>query len=241
MSDFFEKLKKGMGTAEEPISEKAEEIDTEEDESSLSTPSDEEETKAEEIEEKTEEKKEETKIEEKIEKPTPKKIDKAKKIKQTPEFKVKKLATESRTEDELEKKTGTSLKIQEEAAGKKPKQKKEKKWFSFGEEEGQLTIDVYQTENDLVIQTAIAGVGPEDMDITIERDVVTLRGNREKQYQENSDYFIQECFWGPFSRQIILPVEIDPGRAKASFKEGVLTIRIPKIQREKKMKISISA
>lgn len=160
-----------------------------------------------------------------------KKPRKLKKENKTPQFKVETLSAEPKK----------SLTIQTETAKKEPQEQKAKEWPSFGGgEEGQLTIDVYQTENDLVIQSAVAGVKPEDLDISIEREIITIKGGREKQCQENGDYFIQECFWGPFSRQIILPVEVDPGRAKAVFKEGILTIRIPKIQREKKMKINVS-
>lgn len=105
--------------------------------------------------------------------------------------------------------------------------------------EGQLAIDVYQTNSELVIQSAIAGVKPDNIDITIEDDVITVKGKRRKLTEEEGDYFYQECYWGSFSRQIISPVEIDPGRVDASLKEGILTIRIPKIVRNKKSKIVI--
>lgn len=107
------------------------------------------------------------------------------------------------------------------------------------EPEGELAIDVYQTENELVIQAAVAGVKIEDLDISIEKDVLAIKGCREKPFEEKGDYFTQECFWGPFSREIILPVEIDPNQTIAKMKEGVLTIRIPKILREKKRKIIV--
>jgi len=108
------------------------------------------------------------------------------------------------------------------------------------EVEGQLAIDVYQTKTDLVIQSAIAGVKPENLDISMEKDVVTIKGSREKPFEEEEgDYFLQECYWGVFSREIILPVEVDPNRATAEMKEGILTIRIPKIEREKKRKIVV--
>lgn len=113
----------------------------------------------------------------------------------------------------------------------------EKKWF---ESEGQLTVDVYQTEEEVVIQSAIAGIQPEDLAISIENDMVIIRGNREKPFEkEKRNYFYQECYWGPFSREIILPEEVDSSKAKAGMKQGVLTIRIPKIEREKKKKIIV--
>jgi len=114
----------------------------------------------------------------------------------------------------------------------------EEKWF---EPEGQLAIDVYQTDKDLVIQSAIAGVKPENLDITMEKDILIIKGSREKPYKENGDYFSQECFWGLFSREIILPAEVDPNRVKAEIRNGVLTIRIPKTLREKKRKIIVTS
>jgi len=105
--------------------------------------------------------------------------------------------------------------------------------------DGQLTVNVYQTENDLVLQSAIAGVKVEELDVIIEDDVITIKGNRPNPLAENGDYFIEECYWGPFSRKVILPVEVDSTRADAAMKEGILTIRIPKIQREKKKKLTI--
>jgi len=105
--------------------------------------------------------------------------------------------------------------------------------------EGQLSVDVYQTKSELIIQSAIAGINPESLNIVLENDVITIRGNRKKPIEEQGDYFIKECYWGTFSREIILPVEIDPSRAKASMKQGVLIIKIPKIFREKKRKISV--
>lgn len=113
----------------------------------------------------------------------------------------------------------------------------EEKWF---EPEGQLAIDVYQTEKELVIQSTIAGIKLDDLDISIEGDKVSIKGKRERPIEEEErNHFYQECYWGPFSREIILPVEVDPSRAEASFKEGILTIRMPKIEREKKRKLVV--
>ena len=126
----------------------------------------------------------------------------------------------------------------EEEVEEKLEAPKKEKWF---EPEGELAIDVYQTETDLVIQSAIAGVKPEFLDISMERDVVTIKGAREKPFEEEGDYFTQECYWGPFSREVILPVEVDPDRAEATMKEGILTIRIPQILREKKRRIKVKS
>jgi len=145
-----------------------------------------------------------------------------------PELKIRK----EKDYDLPEKRVLPSAKT-EPSTGQK---EKEKNWF---EPEGQLAIDVYQTENELVIQSAIAGVKPENLDISIESDVITIRGSREKPFEDEENYFTQECYWGPFSREIIMPVEVDPNRAKATMKEGILTIKIPKIERERKRKIII--
>lgn len=106
--------------------------------------------------------------------------------------------------------------------------------------EGELTVDVYQTDEEIVIQSAIAGIEPEDLDISIEKDMITIRGKREKQFEEKEkNYFYQECYWGRFSRKIILPVEVNSSKISASMKNGILTIRIPKIEGKKKTKISV--
>jgi len=106
--------------------------------------------------------------------------------------------------------------------------------------EGQLAIDIYETEDDLVLQTAIAGVDAESLDISIEKDLLIIRGERKNPAKEaKKNYFVQECFFGPFSREAILPREIDPGHTKAAMEDGILTIRMPKVERDKKRKIVI--
>lgn len=100
---------------------------------------------------------------------------------------------------------------------------------SGDEQEGQLTVDVYQTPDAIVIKSTIAGVKPEDLDVSITNDMVTIRGSRrhDEEIQEE-DYFYRECYWGSFSRSIILPVDIVAEKADASLKDGILTIRVPK-------------
>lgn len=106
--------------------------------------------------------------------------------------------------------------------------------------EGELAIDVYETDNDFIIQSTIAGVKAEDLDITIENDIVTIRGSREKQVtQDTKKHYYQECYWGAFSRQVILPEEVDGSGAQATMKDGVLTLRIPKTIKVQKHKIKV--
>lgn len=131
-------------------------------------------------------------------------------------------------------------KIKEEIQiGKKKveKEKTEKEWLT---PEGKLTIDVYKTDEEIIIQAPVAGVRPEDLNISTKGDVITIKGYREKPVEvEKQDYFSQECYWGKFSRQIILPEETDPGRTEAAIKNGILTIKIPKIHREKERIVEI--
>jgi len=129
------------------------------------------------------------------------------------------------------------IRVEKEPDRERVEVPKEKKWF---EPEGELTVDVYQTDNEIVIQSAVAGIKPEDLDISIENDMITIKGIREKFLEkEEKNYFYQECYWGRFSRKIISPVEIDGSRAKATIKQGILTIRIPKIERKKKRRIVV--
>ncbi len=108
------------------------------------------------------------------------------------------------------------------------------------EAEGQLTIDVYQTPSEIIIKSTIAGVSPEDLDVTITNDMVTIKGKREKDEEiQTDDYYYQECYWGAFSRSVILPVDVEAERAEASMKNGILSIRLPKIEKVKTKKIKV--
>lgn len=108
------------------------------------------------------------------------------------------------------------------------------------ESEGQLTIDVYQTDSEIVIKSTIAGVTAEDLDVNITNDMVTIKGKREDDTKEpGRDYYYQECYWGSFSRSIILPVDIEAENASAEIKNGILTIRLPKAEKVKTKKIKV--
>lgn len=100
------------------------------------------------------------------------------------------------------------------------------------EEEGELTVDIYDKGDSIVIQSTVAGVKPEDLDVSITNDSVTIRGRREREdaiHEEN--YYYKELFWGTFSRSVILPEEIEEDEAEASLKHGLLAIRLPKKRR----------
>lgn len=106
--------------------------------------------------------------------------------------------------------------------------------------ECQLTLDVYQTDNEIVIKSTIAGVKPEDLDITINNDMVTIKGERKNEERvKTENYFYQECYWGAFSRSVILPIDVETDQAEAVLKNGVLTIRLPKIEKVKSKKLQV--
>lgn len=106
--------------------------------------------------------------------------------------------------------------------------------------EGQLTIDVYQTDNDIVIKSTIAGVKPEDLDISINNDMVTIKGERKNEEIINhNNYYYQECYWGSFSRSVLLPVDVISEKAEASLKNGILTLRLPKADTTKIKRIQV--
>lgn len=106
--------------------------------------------------------------------------------------------------------------------------------------EAQLTVDVYQTDNEVIIRALVAGVRPEDLDISITRDMVTIRGKRVEQKDVADDsYVYRELYWGAFSRTIVLPSEVDVDMAEADQKHGLMTIRLPKINKDRQTKLKV--
>ncbi|MBI4779346.1 Hsp20/alpha crystallin family protein [Candidatus Falkowbacteria bacterium] len=113
-------------------------------------------------------------------------------------------------------------------------------WLGEDYDEGQLSIDVYQTPNSLVVKSTIAGVRPDDIDISINNDMLTIRGRREiKEKIVEENYLIKECYWGGFSRSIILPIEVEAEKVEASLDNGVLTIILPKAKSAKQFSIKV--
>lgn len=108
------------------------------------------------------------------------------------------------------------------------------------EVEGQLTIDVYQTEEAIIIKSTIAGVVSEDLDISIDNDMVTIQGERRNCDEiSEKDYYYQECYWGNFSRSVILPCDVKADEAQADLKNGILTIVLPKANATRAKKIQV--
>jgi len=104
-----------------------------------------------------------------------------------------------------------------------------------------ISIDLYETEESLVVQSTIAGVRAKDLEISMEKDILIIKGERGKPDGDvpGKKYLYQECYWGPFSRKLILPENIDPFRIQAAVKDGILTVTIPKIEKEKRKNIEI--
>ena len=102
-------------------------------------------------------------------------------------------------------------------------------------QEGELVVDVFETNSDFVVLTAIAGVEINDLDIAVEKDMMIIKGQRLNPHQgQEKKYFYQECYWGAFSKKIVLPENIDTKTAEAQIDKGVLMIKIPKVIIEEK-------
>lgn len=108
--------------------------------------------------------------------------------------------------------------------------------------DGQLAVDVLHTEKEIVIVSTVAGIRAQDLDITMNGDMITIKGIRRHQFAAvpNDDYFIRECYWGGFSRSIILPLDIVQEGITATIEQGVLTIRLPKSHRSRNAKIDVT-
>lgn len=108
------------------------------------------------------------------------------------------------------------------------------------EGEGQLTVDVYQTPTDIIVKTFVAGVRSEDLDVSITRDMITIRGKREEEKNINGDdFFHKELYWGSFSRTILLPQEVEIEEAEAVEKHGLLIIRLPKLDKDRQARLKV--
>lgn len=113
-------------------------------------------------------------------------------------------------------------------------------WIENDYEEGQLSIDVYETDKNIVIKSTIAGVKPEDIDISLDNDMLTIRGQRkEEKEEEGKNYLYKECYWGSFSRSVILPTEVDSKKIEAILENGILSIVLKKVQKSKKIGVKV--
>lgn len=120
--------------------------------------------------------------------------------------------------------------------------KKGANWIEEESEEAELAVDVYQTPTEIVIQTMVAGVRPDDLEISITRDMATIAGKREEsRIIDESNYFAKELYWGKFSRTISLPEEVEPEEVDATERHGLLTIKLQKVDKEKKNTIKVKS
>jgi len=109
-------------------------------------------------------------------------------------------------------------------------------------EEGELSVDVYQTASEIIVEAMVAGVKPEDLHLSITRDMVTIKGRRDGNTQVNhDDYFYKELYWGTFTRTILLPHEVEIEEAEAVEKHGLLIIRLPKVDKARQTKLKVKS
>ena len=156
----------------------------------------------------------------------------------------KKLKKDIGIEEEEKSKVKLKKEVLKEKVEEKPKKipvsapkKKASDWLKT---EGQLAVDVFQTNSEFCVRAPIAGVKPENIDVSVENEMLVIKGERKEVEEEvGKNYFYQECYWGSFSRQIILPEDVDTSRIKASLSKGILTVRIPRVKRIKKKKVAV--
>lgn len=130
--------------------------------------------------------------------------------------------------------------MQEMEEAPTPRHLEKESIFEEPEEDAQLTVDVFQTPSEIVVKTMVAGVKPEDLDVSITRDLITIRGERgEDRTVGGDDYIHRELYWGSFSRTIGLPEEIDVDGAEAVEKHGMLILRLPKLDKNRQTKLKV--
>ncbi|QQS60442.1 Hsp20/alpha crystallin family protein [Candidatus Falkowbacteria bacterium] len=113
-------------------------------------------------------------------------------------------------------------------------------WPLMNEEEGQLAVDIYQTDDFLVVKSTIAGATADDIEVALNEGLLTIKGRRELSEIVPADaYLYRECYWGRFSRSIVLPIEVKSDKVNATLVNGVLTISLPKARRSKQTTIKI--
>ncbi len=154
--------------------------------------------------------------------------------------------TQNKKRSFFDKLTGISDSEEENEGVNNSFTKKDKKndndWMEEENEELELAVDVFQTPTNIILQTMVAGVRIEDLELTIARDMITIKGKREEsQNIDEENYFVKELYWGNFSRSILLPQEVEPEEVEATEKHGLLTIKIQKVDKEKRNRIKIKS
>jgi len=106
--------------------------------------------------------------------------------------------------------------------------------------EGQLAVDMFQTKDSIVLKSTIAGVRPENIDVSVNENILTITGERVQEEEvKEKDYYMQECYWGEFSRSVEIPADFDPEGISAEIKDGILTVIVPKTEKSKPKKIQV--
>ena len=136
--------------------------------------------------------------------------------------------------------TGVETAVLQETPVKEPSEHTQPTPPPQAKQMGQIAVDIYEQDNYYIIRAPIAGVRLSDLDIEIDDKVVTITGSRRlADALPENQYFLQECFWGDFSRSVTLPCSVDPKKVKATFsKDCILKILIPKEEKVKIVRIS---
>ncbi len=103
-------------------------------------------------------------------------------------------------------------------------------------EAAELAVDIYETKNEFIVESPIAGISKKDLDIFVDKGMLVIKGQRENyKVEDNKNYLYKECYWGKFSRKIILPDYVESSEIEAELKNGLLVIRFPKEKEEKQI------
>ena len=114
------------------------------------------------------------------------------------------------------------------------------RWLEDSASEGQLLVDVFSTDKQIIVKAAMAGVKPEDLNISLHNDLLTIKGKREEEKNSHdSEYIYRECYWGSFSRSLVLPYEVDSKKIQAFLENGVLTVVLDRVGAAKSIKITV--
>jgi len=132
------------------------------------------------------------------------------------------------------------IQTQEEPAQPQAAEEPVDEWNEDEPVAGQLAVDVYETKGKLVVKGRVAGVNKSDLDVSISDNTLTIRGTLSAGNEEDvENYFLQECYWGEFSRSLVLPVPVKEDEIEAMLKDGVLTISFSKLKQDTVKKIEV--
>jgi HSP20 family protein len=116
----------------------------------------------------------------------------------------------------------------------------EEEWDEDDAVPGQLAVDVFETKEKLVVKARTAGVNKDELDVSISDNTLSIHGTLSAGNEEGVEsYFVQECYWGEFSRSIALPVPVKEDEIEAVLKDGVLTVSFTKVKQDTVKKIQI--